>query len=79
MPSVYHSCRIASANSAPTCARVAAPSGVLAVLLVEQTVRGSLAIADRAYFLERGAVVTFGTAGALAADERILNSYLGVA
>jgi branched-chain amino acid transport system ATP-binding protein len=51
----------------------------LAVLLVEQTVRGSLAIADRAYLLERGAVVTSGTAGALAADERILNSYLGVA
>jgi branched-chain amino acid transport system ATP-binding protein len=51
----------------------------LAVLLVEQNVRGSLAIADRAYLLERGAVVTSGTAGALAADERILNSYLGVA
>jgi branched-chain amino acid transport system ATP-binding protein len=51
----------------------------LAVLLVEQNVRGSLAIADRAYLLERGAVVTSGSAAALAADERILNSYLGVA
>jgi len=51
----------------------------LAVLLVEQNVRGSLAIADRAYLLERGAVVTSGTAATLAADERVLRSYLGVA
>jgi branched-chain amino acid transport system ATP-binding protein len=51
----------------------------LAILLVEQNVRGSLAIADRAYLLERGRVVTSGTAAALAADQRILDSYLGIA
>ena len=58
---------------------VALKAAGLGVLLVEQNVRGSLAIADRAYLLERGSVVVSGTARALASDERVLNSYLGVA
>ncbi|HEY0614853.1 MAG TPA: ABC transporter ATP-binding protein [Candidatus Elarobacter sp.] len=58
---------------------VALKEAGLGVLLVEQNVRGSLAIADRAYLLERGSVVVSGTASALANDERVLNSYLGVA
>jgi len=57
---------------------VALRAAGIAVLLVEQNVRGSLAIADRAYLLERGAVVMSGTASALAADQRVLDSYLGV-
>jgi branched-chain amino acid transport system ATP-binding protein len=49
----------------------------LAVLLVEQNVRGSLGIADRGYLLDRGHVVLSGTAGQLADDPRVTQSYLG--
>jgi len=56
---------------------VALRAAGIAVLLVEQNVRGSLAIADRAYLLERGAVVASGAASALATDPRVLQSYLG--
>ena len=41
----------------------------IAVLLVEQNVRMSLEIADRAYVLDNGQVVYSGSAGALAADD----------
>jgi branched-chain amino acid transport system ATP-binding protein len=41
----------------------------IAVLLVEQNVRMSLEIADRAYVLDNGQVVYSGSADALAADE----------
>lgn len=49
----------------------------LAVLLVEQNVRGSLSIADRGYLLERGRIVMSGTSAQLAADSRVTQSYLG--
>ena len=49
----------------------------LAVLLVEQNARVALSLADRAYVLGTGKIVTSGTAGELAADQQIQRSYLG--
>ena len=49
------------------------------VLLVEQNVRQSLAIADRAYVLENGSVVREGSARALRDDPRVQRAYLGAA
>ncbi|MET4389168.1 branched-chain amino acid transport system ATP-binding protein [Bradyrhizobium sp. F1.4.3] len=49
----------------------------IAVLLVEQNVRVSLAIADRAYVLDDGSVVYSGTAEALAGDEERVRSMAG--
>jgi branched-chain amino acid transport system ATP-binding protein len=49
----------------------------LAILLVEQNVRGSLAIADRGYLLERGEIIASGTAASLSKDELVIQSYLG--
>jgi len=51
-------------------------SGVT-ILLVEQNVKKSLAIADRAYVMELGKIVKSGTAEELASDPEILESYLG--
>jgi len=51
-------------------------SGVT-ILLVEQNVKKSLAIADRAYVMELGKIVRSGPASELAADPEILGSYLG--
>ncbi len=48
------------------------------VLIVEQNVRQSLAIADRAYVLENGRTVMDGTGTALAGNEHIKKAYLGV-
>jgi len=53
-------------------------SGV-AVLVVEQNVRTSLAAADRAYVLERGTVSRSGTSSDLLADPKIVDAYLGSA
>jgi branched-chain amino acid transport system ATP-binding protein len=50
----------------------------LAVVLVEQNVRAALAMADRAYVLETGRVTADGPAAALARDERVQRSYLGL-
>ncbi len=47
------------------------------VMLVEQNLRASLAIAKRAYVLESGAVVRSGVAEELLADESIQSHYLG--
>ncbi|HLT25401.1 MAG TPA: ABC transporter ATP-binding protein [Zeimonas sp.] len=47
------------------------------VLMVEQNVRKSLAVADRGYVLERGRIVAGGTAAELAASAAIRNAYLG--
>ena len=49
----------------------------LAILLVEQNVRSSLEIADRAYVLERGTVALAGPAADLVRDERVQATYLG--
>ena len=48
------------------------------VLLVEQNVMQSLAIADRAFVLENGAVTLSGTAAAVMADAALKRSYLGI-
>ncbi len=53
-------------------------SGV-AILLVEQNARAALAIADRGYVLETGRVTHSGPSADLAADDRIVEMYLGVA
>ncbi|MBK6007616.1 ABC transporter ATP-binding protein [Ramlibacter ginsenosidimutans] len=50
----------------------------LAILLVEQNVAQSLAIAQRAYVLENGAIQFSGTSGELLATDRLRQAYLGV-
>lgn len=49
----------------------------LTVMLVEQKARQTLKIADRAYLLEMGRVVTSGSAEALASDPQISEAFLG--
>ena len=49
----------------------------VSVLLVEQNASLALELADRAYLLETGYVVTSGSARALADDPQIRRSYLG--
>jgi branched-chain amino acid transport system ATP-binding protein len=49
----------------------------LAILLVEQNVRSSLELADRAYVLEHGTVAFDGPGRELLDDERVAASYLG--
>ena len=49
----------------------------LTLLLVEQNLRRTLALADRAYVLESGRVVSSGAAAALESDHRLLSDYLG--
>ena len=49
------------------------------VLLVEQNARGALALSHRAYVMESGEVVLRGEAGALLADPRVRQAYLGEA
>ena len=48
------------------------------VLLVEQNVFKTLAIADRAYVLENGRIVLEGTGKDLLNDEHVKKAYLGV-
>jgi len=50
----------------------------LAMLLVEQNVVQSLAIARRAYVLEQGRIVAEGPSASLLADERLRRAYLGL-
>jgi branched-chain amino acid transport system ATP-binding protein len=52
-------------------------SGV-SILLVEQNARAALQIADHGYLLENGSVVLAGPSAELRADERIVETYLGV-
>jgi branched-chain amino acid transport system ATP-binding protein len=59
-------------------ARIVALRGLgVAVLLVEQNARAALAIADYAYVLETGALAMEGPAATIAADPRMVQSYLG--
>ena len=51
-------------------------SGV-SVLLVEQNVKQSLALADRAYLLENGRIVGHGPAAVLREDATVRRAYLG--
>ncbi|MEI6559456.1 MAG: ABC transporter ATP-binding protein [Rhodospirillaceae bacterium] len=48
------------------------------ILLVEQNAHAALAIADRAYVIETGAVVLTGTGAALLRDDRVRAAYLGL-
>jgi branched-chain amino acid transport system ATP-binding protein len=48
------------------------------ILLVEQNVAAALAIADRAYIMETGKIVTHGRAAALLGDDEIRKRYLGM-
>ena len=50
----------------------------LTVLLVEQNVRRTLALADRAYVLESGRITLQGPAAELMSDERLVSNYLGI-
>jgi branched-chain amino acid transport system ATP-binding protein len=51
----------------------------VAILLVEQNARAALAVADRAYVMELGAFILDGSAADVAADPRVIASYLGIA
>jgi branched-chain amino acid transport system ATP-binding protein len=50
----------------------------VAVLLVEQNARAALRTADYAYVLEGGSIVLEGPSAALAAEERVIDAYLGL-
>ncbi|MBP8626742.1 MAG: ABC transporter ATP-binding protein [Syntrophorhabdaceae bacterium] len=48
------------------------------ILIVEQNVRQTLALADRAYVLENGRIVLTGTGESLLGNEHVKTAYLGV-
>lgn len=48
------------------------------LLIVEQNANLALSVADRAYVLETGSMVTSGTAAEVAADESVRKAYLGI-
>ena len=48
------------------------------ILLAEQDVRQTLAVADRGHVVENGAVTLSGSGAALAGDERVREAYLGI-
>ena len=50
----------------------------LTILIVEQNVRRTLALADRGYVVEGGRVVLHGSAEDLIMDDRLVAGYLGV-
>ncbi|MGH2341620.1 ABC transporter ATP-binding protein [Segnochrobactraceae bacterium EtOH-i3] len=49
----------------------------VSILLVEQNARAALEVADTAYVMELGEVTMSGPAKTLAADRRVIESYLG--
>jgi branched-chain amino acid transport system ATP-binding protein len=49
------------------------------ILLIEQNARAAMAVADHAYVLETGAIALSGPATELAADPRVIETYLGKA
>ena len=48
------------------------------VLIVEQNVRATLELADRAFVLENGQIILSGSATELLADDRVQRAYLGL-
>ena len=50
----------------------------VSILLVEQNARAALQVADHAYVMELGEITAQGPAADLAADPRIVESYLGL-
>jgi branched-chain amino acid transport system ATP-binding protein len=50
----------------------------LTVLLVEQNVAQSLALAHRGYVLENGRIVIAGSGADLLADDRVRRAYIGL-
>jgi acyl-CoA reductase-like NAD-dependent aldehyde dehydrogenase/ABC-type branched-subunit amino acid transport system ATPase component len=54
-------------------------AGDTGLLIVEQNVRASLAIADRGYLMEAGRIVGEGTAEKLAGDPEVQRAFLGIA
>jgi branched-chain amino acid transport system ATP-binding protein len=50
----------------------------ITIFLVEQNVRNTLEVADRAYVLENGHIVLEGTGKALLQNEQVKTAYLGV-
>jgi len=50
----------------------------VSILLIEQNARAALKIADRAYVMELGSISASGTAAEIAADPRLIESYLGL-
>ena len=52
--------------------------GGITILLVEQNVRRTMALADRAYVLESGRITLHGSAAELMSDERLVSNYLGI-
>jgi branched-chain amino acid transport system ATP-binding protein len=50
----------------------------VSILLVEQNARAALQLADYAYVLETGEVALAGPSAELAADSRVMESYLGL-
>ncbi len=50
----------------------------VSILLVEQNARAALQVADHAYVMELGEITAKGPAATLAADARIVESYLGL-
>lgn len=51
----------------------------VSILLVEQNARAALQVADYGYVLETGEIVVEGPSADLAADPRVIESYLGLA
>ncbi len=49
----------------------------IAILLVEQNARAALQVADHGYVLEMGRIALHGPSAALAADPRVMETYLG--
>ena len=50
----------------------------VSILLVEQNARAALEVADYAYVMELGAITTQGSPADIAADPRLVESYLGL-
>jgi branched-chain amino acid transport system ATP-binding protein len=50
----------------------------VSILLVEQNARAALRVADDGFVLETGEVTLSGSAASLAADPRVVETYLGL-